>query len=208
MYFGIQFKHYTNQSFFNTCWMVPLPSLWVNLSHAFRLLIFAYNVHLLIFLNIVTYSNIFPNVGPGGIDGRSKIKGTQVGKILTIYLPYSLLQSRIFAGTRDWTRACSIIMSLMHILLNSTDIKSGFGSSRWDSVAQTLYFHLEEAGADAKLIQLGPPGFAYHRNHPISTVPVARITADFIFFLSIRRCTQGSGEEGAPDKPPSKDFKN
>ena len=32
-------------------------------------------------------------------------------------------------------------------------------------------------GADAKLNQHGPLGVAYHRRHPISTVPVARITA-------------------------------
>jgi hypothetical protein len=38
-------------------------------------------------------------------------------------------------------------------------------------------FHVEEAGADAKLNQHGPLGVAYHRRHPISTVPVARITA-------------------------------
>ena len=40
-----------------------------------------------------------------------------------------------------------------------------------------LRFHVEEAGADAKLIQHGPIGVAYHRRHPISTVPAARITA-------------------------------
>jgi len=40
-----------------------------------------------------------------------------------------------------------------------------------------LRFHVEEAGADAKLNQHGPLGVAYHRRHPISTVPVARITA-------------------------------
>ncbi len=35
---------------------------------------------------------------------------------------------------------------------------------------------MEEAGADAKLIQHGPLGFAYHRRQPISTVPVAHVT--------------------------------
>jgi hypothetical protein len=40
-----------------------------------------------------------------------------------------------------------------------------------------LRFHVEEAGADAKLNQHGPLGVAYHRRHPIFTVPVARITA-------------------------------
>jgi len=37
--------------------------------------------------------------------------------------------------------------------------------------------HVEEAGADAKLIQCGPLGVAYHRRHPISTILVARIAA-------------------------------
>jgi hypothetical protein len=40
-----------------------------------------------------------------------------------------------------------------------------------------LGFHVKQAGADAKLNQHGPLGFAYHRRHPISTIPVARITA-------------------------------
>jgi hypothetical protein len=40
-----------------------------------------------------------------------------------------------------------------------------------------LRFLVEEAGADAKLIQYGPIGVAYYCKHPISTVPVARITA-------------------------------
>ena len=40
-----------------------------------------------------------------------------------------------------------------------------------------MRFHVKEAGADAKLIQHGPLGVTYHRRHPISTVPVARITA-------------------------------
>jgi hypothetical protein len=38
-------------------------------------------------------------------------------------------------------------------------------------------FHVKQAGADATLIQHGSLGVAYHRRHPISTVPVARITA-------------------------------
>ncbi len=40
-----------------------------------------------------------------------------------------------------------------------------------------MRFHVKEAGADAKLTQHGPIGVAYHHRHPISTVPVARITA-------------------------------
>jgi hypothetical protein len=71
------------------------------------------------------------------------------------------------------------IMSLMHILLNSidADMKSEIGSSRGGLRPYPLRFHVKEAGADAKLIQHGPLGVAYHRRHPISTVPVARITA-------------------------------
>ncbi len=40
-----------------------------------------------------------------------------------------------------------------------------------------LRFHVEKAGADAKLMQYGSLGVAYHHRHPISTIPVARITA-------------------------------
>ncbi len=70
-------------------------------------------------------------------------------------------------------------MSLMHILLNSidADMKSEIGSSRGGLRPYPLRFHVKEAGADAKLIQHGPLEVAYHRRHPISTVPVARITA-------------------------------
>jgi hypothetical protein len=54
-----------------------------------------------------------------------------------------------------------------------------------------LGFHVKQAGADAKLIQHGPLGVAYHRRHPISTVPVARITAHatvFKFLMSFSFC--------------------
>jgi hypothetical protein len=71
-------------------------------------------------------------------------------------------------------------MTLMHILLNIIDAGMKFN----DLVAldgglrpYPLGFHVKQAGADAKLIQHGPLGVAYHRRHPISTVPVARITA-------------------------------
>ncbi len=40
-----------------------------------------------------------------------------------------------------------------------------------------MRFYVEEAGADAKLNQHGPLGVTYHCRHPISTVLVARITA-------------------------------
>ncbi len=67
----------------------------------------------------------------------------------------------------------------MHILLNGidADMKSDIGSSRRGLRPFPLRFHVEEAGADVKLIHHGPLGVAYHRRHPISTVPVARITA-------------------------------
>jgi hypothetical protein len=67
----------------------------------------------------------------------------------------------------------------MHILLNSidADMKSEIGSSIGGLRPYPLRFHVGEAGADAKLIQHVPLGVAYHRRHPISTIPVARITA-------------------------------
>jgi hypothetical protein len=40
-----------------------------------------------------------------------------------------------------------------------------------------LRFNGGETSADAKLIQHGPLEVAYHRRHPISTIPVARNTA-------------------------------
>jgi hypothetical protein len=67
----------------------------------------------------------------------------------------------------------------MHILLNSidADMKSEICSSRGGLRPYPLKFHVEEACADAQLNQHGPLGVAYHHRHPISTVPVARITA-------------------------------
>jgi hypothetical protein len=67
----------------------------------------------------------------------------------------------------------------MHVQLNSidADMKSDIGSSRGGLRPYPLRFHVGEAGADAKLIQHGPLGVAYHHRHPISTIPVARITA-------------------------------
>ncbi len=56
-------------------------------------------------------------------------------------------------------------------------MKSEIGSSRGGLRPYPLRFHVKEAGADAKLIQHGSLGVTYHRRHPISTVPVARITA-------------------------------
>ncbi len=58
-----------------------------------------------------------------------------------------------------------------------TDIKSEISSSRGGLRPYPLRFPVGEAGEDAKLIQHGPLGVAYQRRHPISTVPVARITA-------------------------------
>jgi hypothetical protein len=67
----------------------------------------------------------------------------------------------------------------MHILLNSidADMKSEIGSSRGGLRPYPLRFYVEEAGADAKLNQHGLLGVTYHCRHPISTLPVARITA-------------------------------
>jgi hypothetical protein len=73
---------------------------------------------------------------------------------------------------------CIPIMTLMHILLNSIDAGMKIqGSSRWGLRPYTLGFNVKQAGADAKLIQHGALGVAYHFRHLISTVPVARITA-------------------------------
>jgi hypothetical protein len=55
--------------------------------------------------------------------------------------------------------------------------KSEIDSYRWGLRPYPLGFHVKLAGADAKLIQHGPLGVAYHRRYPISTVSVARITA-------------------------------
>jgi hypothetical protein len=76
----------------------------------------------------------------------------------------------------------------MHILLNSidADMKSEIGNSRWGLRPYPLGFHVKQAVADAKLIQHGPLGVAYHCRHPISTVPVARITAHATVPGSIR----------------------
>ncbi len=67
------------------------------------------------------------------------------------------------------------------------------GSSRGGIRPYPLRFHVEEAGAHAKLIQHGPLGVAYHRRHPISDVPVARITAHatvpgIVIFVSCVTC--------------------
>jgi hypothetical protein len=52
----------------------------------------------------------------------------------------------------------------MHLLLNSidADIKSEIGSSEGKLRAYPLRVHVEEAGADAKLIQVGALGVAYN----------------------------------------------
>jgi len=55
----------------------------------------------------------------------------------------SLFTIKNFACTRDWSRVCSLIMSLMHILLISIDadtkmMKSEIGSTRRDLVALFL----------------------------------------------------------------------
>ncbi len=60
-----------------------------------------------------------------------------------------------------------------------------------------MRFHVKQAGAHAKLIKHGPLGVAYLRRHPISTVPVARITAhDMVAgencFLSVSKFGTGN----------------
>jgi len=65
----------------------------------------------------------------------------------------------------------------MNILLNSVDADMKLDSSRGGLRPYPLRFHVEEAGADAKLSQHGPLRAAYHFRNPISNVPVARITA-------------------------------
>jgi hypothetical protein len=71
------------------------------------------------------------------------------------------------------------VMSLMHILLNSINahMNERLVALEGGLRPYPLRFYVEEAGADAKLIQHGPLGVAYHSGHPISTVSVARITA-------------------------------
>jgi hypothetical protein len=51
------------------------------------------------------------------------------------------------------------------------------GRSRWELRPYPLRIHVKQAGADVKLIQNVPLGVAYHHRHPISTLPVARISA-------------------------------
>ncbi len=71
------------------------------------------------------------------------------------------------------------IMSLMHRLLNSIeeDMMSEIGSFRGRLRPHPLRFHVDIAGAHPKLSQHGPLGVTYHRWHPISTIPVAKVTA-------------------------------
>jgi hypothetical protein len=56
-------------------------------------------------------------------------------------------------------------------------MKSDISSYRGGLRPYPLRFHVGKAGADAKVNQHGLLGVAYHGRHPISTVPVARITA-------------------------------
>jgi hypothetical protein len=106
--------------------------------------------------------------------------------IETIHLKYVKVLKSLKIPTEKFHRYWGLnlglqlpIMSLMHVQLNSidADMKSDIGSSRGGLRPYPLRFHVGEAGADAKLIQHGPLGVAYHHRHPISTIPVARITA-------------------------------
>ena len=108
---------------------------------------------------------------------------------LSKYLNLEKSQLKNFAGTGDWTRVCSQswLWCIYWIALMQA-WNSEIGISRWGLRPYPLGFHVKQAGADAKLIQHGPLGVAYHRRHPISTVPVARITAhatvsSFLFYF-------------------------
>ena len=57
------------------------------------------------------------------------------------------------------------------------DMKSKIGSTRLDLGPYHLRFHVEQAGADGRLIQHEPLGVAYNHGHPISIILFARITA-------------------------------
>ncbi len=88
---------------------------------------------------------------------------------------------KFVAGTGGLTQVCSqvcsLIMSLMHLLLISidADMKVALDVTKWPCPSR---FHVKEASADAELIQHVPLRIAYHCRHPISTIPVARITAN------------------------------
>jgi hypothetical protein len=84
---------------------------------------------------------------------------------------FIIFSTHIYIGSICSCFACTLnlglelpILSLMRILFNSidADMKSEIGSSRGGLRPYPLRFHVKEADADAKLIQHGPLGVAYH----------------------------------------------
>ena len=71
-----------------------------------------------------------------------------------------LALSQEYRGLNQGLQLPIMSLSLMHIMLNSIDIdmKSEICSSRGGLRPYPLRFHVEEAGADAKLIQHGHLG--------------------------------------------------
>ena len=83
---------------------------------------------------------------------------------LSKYLNLEKSQLKNFAGTGDWTRVCSSQSWLWCIYC-------------WIALMQTWNQRLVALEGGKGLFQHGPLGVAYHHRHPISTIPVARITA-------------------------------
>ena len=72
-------------------------------------------------------------------------------------------QHKNFASTGDWNRVCSQswLWCIYCWIALMQAWNSEIGSSRGGLRPYPLRFHVEEAGADAKLIQHGPLGVAY-----------------------------------------------
>ncbi len=73
-------------------------------------------------------------------------------------------QLKNFASAGDWARVCSQswLWCIYYWIALMQAWKSEIGSSRWGLRPYPLGFHVKQAGADAKLIQRGPLGVAYH----------------------------------------------
>ncbi len=96
---------------------------------------------------------------------------------LSKYLNLEKSQLKNFAGNGDWTRVCSSQAWLWCIycwiaLMQAWN--SEIGSPRWGVKALSLEVPCQASWCRC---QIYPTWVAYHRRHPISTVPVARITA-------------------------------
>jgi hypothetical protein len=88
----------------------------------------------------------------------------QSSRNLSRYLNIEKSPLKNFAGTGDWTRVCNSQSCLWCIYC-------------WIALMQTWNQRLVALEGGKGLIQHGPLGVAYHHRHPISTIPVARITA-------------------------------